>query len=86
MLCVDRGSTLWTSQEQRNCTKRFGLVDPLYGLCRVGIAVTINVLLCVGAGGVLLQVPGWEVGKSNSATGRWIPPPKPFGIDDPVLK
>jgi hypothetical protein len=33
-----------------------------------------------------VQVPGWEVGKSNSATGRWIPPPAPFGIDDPILK
>ncbi|WIA20216.1 hypothetical protein OEZ85_006058 [Tetradesmus obliquus] len=35
---------------------------------------------------IMKDVPGWEVGKSNSATGRWIPPPAPFGIDDPVLK
>ncbi|KAF6261170.1 GRIM-19 [Scenedesmus sp. NREL 46B-D3] len=35
---------------------------------------------------IMKDVPGWEVGKSNSATGRWIPPPKPFGIDDPILR
>lgn len=33
-----------------------------------------------------LQVPGWKVGESNSATGRWIPPPVPLGIDDPVVR
>jgi hypothetical protein len=35
---------------------------------------------------VLLQVPGWQVGESNSATGRWIPPPAPIGIDDPAVR
>ncbi|KAF8055944.1 NADH dehydrogenase [ubiquinone] 1 alpha subcomplex subunit 13-B [Scenedesmus sp. PABB004] len=35
---------------------------------------------------IMKNVPGWEVGKSNSATGRWIPPPAPFGIEDPMLK
>lgn len=35
---------------------------------------------------IMKNVPGWEVGRSNSATGRWIPPPTPFGIQDPVLQ
>jgi NADH dehydrogenase (ubiquinone) 1 alpha subcomplex subunit 13 len=35
---------------------------------------------------IMKDVPGWEVGKSNSATGRWIPPPTPFGIEDPIIR
>ena len=32
------------------------------------------------------QVPGWVVGASTSATGRYIPAPKAAGIWDPMLQ
>lgn len=32
------------------------------------------------------QVPGWVVGGSTSATGRYIPEPRPAGIWDPMLR
>lgn len=35
---------------------------------------------------VMKGVAGWEVGKSTSATGRWIPPPEPFGINNPIIR
>jgi NADH dehydrogenase (ubiquinone) 1 alpha subcomplex subunit 13 len=35
---------------------------------------------------IMKNVPGWTVGESTSATGRWIPPPTPIGIDDPVVR
>lgn len=35
---------------------------------------------------IMKNVPGWKVGESNSATGRWIPPPAPIGIDDPAVR
>ena len=35
---------------------------------------------------VMAKVPGWVVGESNSATGRWIPLPRPVGIWDPVVQ
>lgn len=49
-----------------------------------GLYIVLPVVLCV----LLLllpQVPGWKIGESTSATGRWIPPPAPFGIEDPVV-
>jgi hypothetical protein len=33
-----------------------------------------------------LQVPGWEVGAPTSSTGRWIPPPQPKGIWNPLIQ
>eukprot|EP00775_Hariotina_reticulata_P006878 gene6878-7094_t len=41
---------------------------------------------CEAEAKIMKNVPGWEVGKSNSATGRWIPPPQPFGINNPVVQ
>eukprot|EP00879_Flechtneria_rotunda_P001572 GHRR01001731.1.p2 GENE.GHRR01001731.1~~GHRR01001731.1.p2 ORF type:complete len:146 (+),score=39.27 GHRR01001731.1:251-688(+) len=35
---------------------------------------------------IMKNVPGWKVGETRSATGRWIPPPAPFGIMNPVLR
>lgn len=32
------------------------------------------------------NVPGWVVGESVSATGRYIPEPRPFGVWDPMLR
>lgn len=35
---------------------------------------------------VMRHVPGWVAGAPTSATGRYIPDPRPFGVWDPMVR